>query len=90
MVHASHSAQVFLQLVALLLSLQEDKELLGKNKSQGSVGIGKAKIPLDVAIGLSMTIAVLNLIKTLVILKFEALSVDLTLWQYIKCALLLG
>jgi hypothetical protein len=49
------------------------------------VGIGKAKIPLRFAIGLSMAIAVLNLIKTLVILKFEAMSVDLSLWQYIKC-----
>lgn len=38
--------------------------------------MGKAKLPLRLAIGLSMAIAVLNPIKTLVILKIEVMSVD--------------
>jgi branched-subunit amino acid transport protein AzlD len=67
--------QVVLQMIALLVLKQQPFQLWGLS------------IPQIIAI--SMTIALLNLVKTLIILKVEATELDLTLVQYIKCALCL-
>lgn len=66
--------QVFLQLTALLVQ---------PDRGEQNVLFG---ITVRTAIAISMTIAILNLFKTLVILKNEASDLDLSLWHYVRCA----
>lgn len=82
--------QVILQLIALVLDLSAgcNKERGKDNATPRNIEFGGIHIPLNVAIGISMSVALLNLLKTLVILKLESVSVDLSLWQYIKCGFL--
>ena len=83
-----------MQLLALVLDLSagcnKQRGKSGASGVQRNIELGGIHIPLNVAIGISMSVALLNLIKTIVILKFESMSVDLSLWEYIKCALLRG
>jgi hypothetical protein len=72
--------QVVLQLIALLAQRRKDGQEASETEQQKVLFLN-----INVAIGISMTIAVLNLFKTLIILKFESVDLDLSLIKYVRC-----
>ena len=67
--------QVILQLLAVLLLPDSPFRAFGR-------------LSVNAIIAISMTITILNLIKTLVVISVEASGLNLSFWQYIKCGAL--
>ena len=66
--------QVVLQLIALLAGVTS-----GNDSATPFISV-------QTAIYISLTIAVINVVKTVVILKLDSLSLNLSLWRYIRRA----
>lgn len=63
-----------LQVIALLAGVTS-----GSNKATPFLSV-------STAIYISLTIALINVVKTVIILKLDSGSLNLSLWRYIRCA----